>query len=461
MRERLDRIFLSTGLLLLAAFGLAAADEIGMFANSPSRNMVSDAENLPSSWDPSTGENVKWKQELGSQSYGGPVLAGGVIYVGTNNERPRDPSVTGDKGVLMAFRAADGEFLWQKVHDKLKAGRVHDWPLQGICSGPYVDTEEDRLYYVSNRAEVVCATTAGETVWVRDMIEEMDVFPHNLAAGNPLVVGEIVFTVTGNGVDEGHINIPEPRAPSFLALNKNTGETVWESHLPGNEILHGQWSNPAYGVIDGVPQVIFPGGDGWLYSLVPESGELIWKFDANPEDSVWELGGAGTRNNIISTPVVYEDRVYIGVGQDPEHGEAPGNFWVIDGTGEGDVTDSHVVWHRDGEDFGRTISTAAIADGIVYIADLSGFLYALDAETGEHYWTYDAFAAVWGSAFVADGKVYLGDEDGDVAILEHGKEMELIDEINMGASVYTTPIAEDGTLYIASRNMLWALSEGD
>ena len=442
---------------LLAAGLPAAASEIGMFANSPSRNMVSDATGLPSSWDPESGENVKWKQQLGSQSYGGPVLAGGVVYVGTNNEAERNPEVTGDKGVMMAFNAADGAFLWQIVHDKLPDGRVHDWPLQGICSGPYV--EEDYIYYVSNRAEVVCADKQGEIVWSRDMIEEMNVFPHNLAAGNPLVVGDILYTVTGNGVDEGHINIPAPSAPSFLALNKRTGETVWALDLPGNQILHGQWSNPAYGVIDGVPQVIFPGGDGWMYGLDPATGEVLWKFDANPKDSIWELGGAGTRNNIISTPVVYKDRVYIGVGQDPEHGEGPGNFWVIDATGRGDITTSGVVWHRGGEDIGRTISTAAIADGLVYIADLSGFLYCLDAETGEHYWTYDAFAAVWGSAFVADGKVYLGDEDGDIAVLRHGKELDVLAEINIGASVYTTPIAEDGVLYIASRNMLWALSE--
>ena len=64
------------------------------------------------------------------------------------------------------------------------------------------------------------------------MIGDMNVFPHNLAAGNPLVVGDIVFTVTGNGVDEGHINIPAPGAPSFLALDKNTGETVWEMTSP-------------------------------------------------------------------------------------------------------------------------------------------------------------------------------------------------------------------------------------
>jgi outer membrane protein assembly factor BamB len=303
-----------------------------------------------------------------------------------------------------------------------------------------------------------------DVVWKLDMIGELDVFPHNLAAGNPLIVDDILFTVTGNGVDEGHINLPMTLAPSFIAVDKNTGELIWESASPGERILHGSWSNPAYGVIGGKAQVVFPGGDGWIYSHEPKTGKLIWKFDLNPKDSVWELGGSGTRNNIISTPVIYKDRVYIGVGQDPEHGEAPGHFWVIDATMEGDVTGKATVCHRGGVDFNRTMSTAAISDGILYIADLSGFLYALDADTGKHYWTYDAFAAVWGSAFAADGKVYLGDEDGDVAILKAGKgkdgEPELLAELNLGAAVYTTPVAEDGILYIASRNKLFAFKEG-
>ena len=96
----------------------------------------------------------------------------------------------------------------------------------------------------------------------------------------------------------------------------------------------------------------------------------------------------------------------------------------------------------------------------MYITDLSGFLYCLDLETGKKVWTYDAFAAVWGSCYVGDGKVYLGDEDGDVAILKAGKEMELIGELNMGASVYSTPVVRDGVLYILTRNRIWAIQEG-
>ena len=104
------------------------------------------------------------------------------------------------------------------------------------------------------------------------------------------------------------------------------------------------------------------------------------------------------------------------MGQDPEHGEGVGHLWVIDATGEGDITETGAVWHRGDEDFHRTMSTVAIDDNLLYIADLSGFVYCLDANTGEHHWTYDTFAAIWGSTFVADGKVYIGDEDGDLAI---------------------------------------------
>jgi len=470
-------LLIATVLLILTSS--VSAQEPSMFGNTPSRNMVSSETGLVSEWDASTGSNVLWSQPVGSQAYGGPTVANGRVFVGTNNEGRRDPAIEGDKGVVMAFDSASGDFLWQMVHPKLSSGRVNDWPLQGVCSTAFM--EGDRIYYVSNEAHIVCLDArgfedgenngpfmdeeytdenSGDIIWSYDMIGELDVFPHNLATGSPLIVGDILYTVTSNGVDEGHVNIPSPFSPDFIALDKNTGELLWESNPVGENVLHGAWTNPAYGVINGQAQVIFPGGDGIIYALNAENGELIWQFDCNPEDAEWILGGRGTRNNILSTPVIFNNRVYIGVGQDPEHGEAPGHFYAIDATGNGDITNTHVVWHRGGEDFYRTMSTAAISDGVLYISSLSGFLHALDPETGEEFWTYDTFAAVWGSPFVADGKVFLGDEDGDVVILRAGKEMEVLGEYNLGAAVYCTPVAKDGVLYVLTRNRIWALKEG-
>jgi outer membrane protein assembly factor BamB len=466
------------------AAGLAAAT-LPTFASDvvqflgPQRNNVSNEKNLPTSWDIKTGKNIKWSQPVGSQSYAGPIIKDGIVLVGTNNEGRRNPKLDKDRGVIMAFDEKTGEFLWQITHEKLPETKLHDWPLQGICSTPAI--EGDRFYYVSNRAQVVAADLkgfrdgendgpfkdeadqsefGGDIIWQLDMMDELGVFPHNLAASSPLLVGDLIYVTTGLGVDEGHANLPAPLAPSFLAINKNTGEVVWEETTPSKSILHGTWSNGSFANIKGRDQVIFPAGNGWVYSLDPKTGKNLWSFDANPKDAVWRLGGSGTRNYIVANGVVYDDKVYIAVGQDPEHGEAPGHAYAIDATLEGDVTEKGRVWHRSGKDMNRTIATMAIKDDIVYSPDLSGFVYAVDSKTGKEFWRYDSFAAIWGSPLIADGKVYQGDEDGDVAILKEGKTLEVIAEINMGSSVYTTPLAHNGTLFILTRNRLYAIENG-
>jgi outer membrane protein assembly factor BamB len=442
-----------------------------MWGGTPDRNMISSMKGAPTEWDVKTKKNVKWVAQLGSQTYGNAVVSGGMIFVGTNNEGLRDPKVTGDKGVVMAFRESDGQFMWQMVHDKLVAGRVNDWPYQGVASSGFV--EGDRLYYVSNRAELVCLDTQGfrdkendgpvtdekltgefnaDVVWRFDMIEEVGSLPHNLANSSPVSYGDLIFVSTSNGQDESHVNIPSPKAPALIAVSKKTGKLVWEDNSVFDKILHGQWSSPTVGTIGGVVQVVHGQGDGWIRGYEALTGKKLWEFDTNPKDSVWPK----TRNELISTPVIYDDKVYISNGQDPEHGEGVGHMYCLDATKRGDITTTGLVWHYD--KIRRSISTPAIKDGVVYQADFSGFLHALDAKTGKVYWTHDLFAAVWGSPMVIDGKIYLGDEDGDMLILQEGKVKKVIAEINMGSSVYSTVVPAHGTLYVTNRNQLYALS---
>jgi outer membrane protein assembly factor BamB len=502
-----------------------------LFGGSVSRDLVNLVEkDMPTSWDVKKGKekNIKWSTQLGDKAYGGPIVAGGKIYVGTNNGRPRNPEIKGDKGIVMCFRESDGEFLWQAVHDKLEAGRVNDWPGEGICSSPVV--EGDRLYYVSNRAEVICADVEGmangnqgvtdekykgpkdeDVIWRLDMIGQLGVFPHNLAVCSPLIAGDILFVITANGVDEGHINIPNPAAPSFLAINKKTGEVLWKDNAPtrslveaqkggaevdikklvnsGRLLMHGQWSNPVYAEPNGKPMIIFPGGDGWVRAYDPKDGTLLWKFDCNPKGTVYVLGPEATRSDFVSTPVVWENRLYIGVGQDPEHKKGVGHLWCIDITkepknSEKDLTpvdnnfdpkaavnkDSGLVWHYGGAApanadrsylFGRTMSTCSIHDGLCYAADYDGFFYCLDARTGEKYWEHDLKADTWSSPYWVDGKIYIGNENGRMHIFQHGKAKKLLGQINMRAnSIRATPVAVNGVLYAMTENpcKLWAIS---
>jgi outer membrane protein assembly factor BamB len=440
-----------------------------MWGGNAQRNMVSSITNLASSWNIKTKENIRWKADIGSTSYGNPVIADGKVFLGTNNDNPKNPAITGDKGVLMCFRESDGKFLWQGVSDKLESG--YDWPEQGVCSSPAV--EGKRLFYVSNRAELICLDTEGfldgkndgafqeeshkgstdaDIIWKLDMMKELGVFPHNMANSSPAIWGDLVYAETSNGLDENNEKVPGPKAPSFIAVDKNTGKVAWQDSSPGDRILHGQWSSPAIGEAGGVLQAFFPGGDGLLYGFDARSGQKLWTFDLNPKDAVFPK----TRNYVIATPVFFDSKLFLAVGQDPENGEGIGHMYAIDPTKRGDITESGRLWHYD--KIRRSISTAAIAGGLLYIADFTGFLHCLDVGTGKPYWTYDMLAAIWGSPLAADGKVFLGDEDGDIVVFQAGKELKKLFETNMGSAVYSTPVAANGVLYIMNRNELYAIS---
>jgi outer membrane protein assembly factor BamB len=410
------------------------------------------------------------------------------------------------------MKLPEGEIAVKK-DDKAK-GSAKKWTFQAKVG------ESDRDFIVALAGPRLSAFKLitpddkheADVLWVYNMMQELGTSQHNMCSCSVTSYGDILFVNTSNGVDEPHITIPAPDAPSFIAMDKNTGEVFWTDNSPGRNILHGQWSSPTVAVIDGVPQVMFGGGDGWLYSFRADKGqdgkpELLWKFDANPKESILELGGRGTRNDIISTPVVYDNKVYFCTGQDPEHGEGEGILWCLDPTKRGDISEklavkrdepkklipvkriqavveaegdvavdnpnSGVVWKyttndADGngkigfeERFHRSISTVAIKDNLLFVPDFSGLFHCVDAQTGKVYWTYDMLAAAWGSPMIAGDKVMVGDEDGDIAIFNLTKEQhDPLAEINMGSAVYSTPIVAGGVLYIANKDRIFAIAEG-
>jgi outer membrane protein assembly factor BamB len=522
------------------------------WGGSPLRNNVV-ATKVPTKWEPGefddeTGawkkenaQNIKWVANMGSHTYGNVVVANGKIFVGTNNGagylKRYPPEV--DLGVLLCLDEKDGSLLWQDSSEKLtRTGRVNDWPHMGVCSSPLV--EGDRVYYVTNRGEVKCVDAEGfrdgendgpvvnekelaqkntpdgewdeahegDTIWVLDMMRELEVSQHNMSNCAITAAGDYLFCMTSNGVDDAHINLPSPNAASFIALDKRTGKVLWTDNSPGPNVLHGQWSSPAYAVFDGEPQVIFAGGDGWLYSFDPrgENGKskLLWKFDCNPKESAYKLTGA-TRNHIIGTPVIYDNKVYVAVGEDPEHGEGVGHLWCVATDKRGDVSpelvfntadpekpiphkrnqamvkkdgdfaranpNSAAVWHYSTVDknengklefeeiLHRSMGTVAIKDDLLFLSDFNGLVHCVDAKTGKPHWTYDMLSVAWGSPLIAGEHVYFGDEDGEVTVFKLSKELEMVSSIRMGSSVYSMPVVANGVLYISNESYLFAIGE--
>ena len=476
-----------------------------------------------SSIDPATTENVKWVAKLGSNAYGNPTVSSGRVFVGTDDlTLTEDDRFRRSKGGLVkCFSEATGELLWQLptpvrrkgLHPEILFTHQH----LGICSSPTV--EGDRVYVVGTAGDVLCldvegqangndgpyqdegqfmagedaspvalCASDGDIVWRYDPLDELGVCPHDAASCSILIDGDFLYLGTSNGVDKPHNKILAPNAPAIIVLDKHTGRLVAKEEIGlSARLYHCQWSSPSMGVVNGKKLVFFGGGDGKCYAFAaveqmpPDTVplEMVWSFDCVPESYKYRDGKLipyyegdkrkswSTNKNdgkfigpcqVIATPVFYKDRIYVAIGQDPAHGRGKGLLWCIDAAGTGDITETGRVWSYDGLD--RSMSTVTIADGLVYAADVAGRLHCLDAETGDVQWVYETKAETWGGAFVADGKLFLGNKK-KFYVLAAGRELKVLSQIGLGSPAYSTPIAANGVLYVASQKYLWAVTEGE
>ncbi|MHC4910472.1 MAG: outer membrane protein assembly factor BamB family protein, partial [Planctomycetota bacterium] len=351
--------------------------------------------------------------------------------------------------------------------------------VNGMADGNDGYQGEGQMMAEKGQPAVEVTATDADVIWRMNMIDECGVFPHNITCSAVLVAGDNLWVSTSNGVDYGHVETPAPFAPSLILVDKKTGKLkAEESSGLSQRIFHCNWSSPAFLDHDGTRLGIFGGPDGWVYGFTEEPSkdedgyDILtekWRFDANlPEYRIRrgmtvKYATRGGPSEVIATPVTYDGRVYVAIGQDPEHGEGVGNLVCIDPSGDGDVTKTKQVWNFPG--INRSLSTVAIVDGLLYTADFSGFVYCLDVTDGSLVWKYDTMAHIWGSPLVADGKVYIGNEDGYLTILKAGRETEkpgeadVIGEVDVMAPVYSSPIAANGRVYLATHTHLFALEQ--
>jgi outer membrane protein assembly factor BamB len=442
----------------------------------PLRTPVIRTGHPPVDWEPTTGRNIVWSIELGNETFGRPVVAGDVVYVGTDNARHMNPAYQEDAGVLVAFQAKDGKFLWQDVAPRVERG-LREFLLPSTTSAPYV--EGNRLYYVTAECQLRCLDTQGfrdgenngpyrdeilqddaaaDIVWELDMCGRLGVFPHEATNSDVLPVGDLLVVSTSNGQNEGHTLVPSPRAPSLIAVDKHSGQVVWRALGAGEHVLHGQWSSPVVANVSGRTQVLFGGGDGWLRAYDAASGHEVWRFDGNPKDARWlPRPGVRSRSFILASPVFADGRVFVAMGQSPGHGNGPSFIHAISPNGQGDVTESRLLWTS--REVGRVVATPIEKDGLLYVGDVGGTVYCLDAATGATVWKHETLGAIWACFLLAGDRLYVGNEDGTMTVLRAGRRKQLLAQIEMDAPLYSPPALSGDALYLATAIRLYCIAK--
>jgi len=517
--------FRFTVLVALLLIALPARADWPQWGGTDNRNMISDQTNLPNlgkgkislrdaDW------NIRWTVKLGSVCYGNPTVAGGKVFIGTNDRFWSDPRVKRSRGgLLLCIDDITGKVLWRllvpRYREKVYGSGFDDLNV-GICSAVTVDG--DKAYVVSNRAEVLCLDVNGQNdgndgpyrdegkyfvgpgnpplklyrgdgdiIWRFDMIGGLQNAPHDAANCSILLHGGLLYVNTSNGVHRMPGEpMPKPDAPTLIVLDKKTGKLLAVDGCKiGRRTFHGNWSSPSLGKVAGKEQIFFGGGDGFLYAFAPVKADpladkpavfkSVWKYDCNPKDykvdsdgnelDYWD--GDASRadvpvnykgpSEIIATPVCCKNRVYVAVGRDPEHGVARGILHCIDATKTGDVTRTAKIWSYD--KIARTMSTVAIAGGLLYISDFAGLVHCLDAETGKVCWVHNTGERIWSSTLVADGKVYVGTEKKKLLIFKAARKKQLIATIRMPHKMSTTPVIANGCIYVPTARCLYAVEK--
>ncbi|MGI8965416.1 MAG: PQQ-binding-like beta-propeller repeat protein, partial [Limisphaerales bacterium] len=438
-----------------------------------SHNMVSSESTLPDSFDPKSGLNLKWSAKLGTETYSTPVIAAGRIYIGTNNGEPRDPKQTGDRGVLMCFEEKGGRFLWQLLVPKREEDPYLDWPNTGISSP--VTVENDRVYLVSNRGEVLCLNAPdGKIIWRFDLTTGAGIWSHDAAHSSILIHDSNLYLNTGTGVDNTHKRIRAPNAPSLVVIDKESGRLVArDDEQIAPNIFHSTWSSPSLGKVNGRNIIFFAGGNGIVYAFEPveiknQQSKIngaapvarlkkIWQFNFDttaPAGDIHQYLGNRREgpSNIYGMPVFNKNRVYVAGGGDVFWGKNQAWLKCIDATKTGDITTNGLVWSYPLEK--HVLSTPAVYDGSVFIADCGRTMHCVDGETGTPFWTHELKGDVWASPLVADGKVYLGTRSGALWIFAASKEKKILATIETGNPINATATAANGVVYIASMNRL-------
>lgn len=444
-----------------------------MFGRDTTRNAVSPEKNPPTDWSAERGRrerNIAWKARLGNFCFGAPVISDGLVWIGTNNNPPRDPARKEEAAVLLCLRESDGQFLWQYVSPKPREETRWYWASYPLRSIPLV--EGDHLWFTNNRWEVVCLDLEplkigkGEPreVWTVDLAQQFGVWPmaSGMRWGLASSIGGsyqgMLYVSTQQAAAENTPKSKRTDVPALVCLDKNTGKVLGrEASGITRRNLDDGWSSPVLASLeDGRTLVLYGGGDGFLYAFDPiplkDTGILneIWKVDCNPPAL-----RAGEKQappyGIHATPVIDGGRAYVGIGQ--EYSPVEGNLCCVD------LATGRLVWNS--RKVGLTLSTPVVHDGIVFAATDGGFVHALDAMTGALLWTYDAESSIVSSPLLVDGKLYVANGDGEIAILDALREG---DEKKRPAhkrafpdGIDASPVFANGTLYVPTDRWLYAI----
>ena len=402
----------------------------------PSRDGRSAETNLPSSWSVK-GDNLAWRIPIGSRS--APVAFGNRIYI--NSPTPGDPAATQER--LIAIDAESGKTVWERRFSQF----LSDVPQhRASWASPAVDPETGNIYMFTVAAQLICVSPDGKILWDRSLTDEYGaVTTHGGRTTSPIIDGDKVIT-NALVLAWGDLNRPGNR---YFAFDKKTGQTIWIAS-PQSRHYDTNYSTPIVATIDGTRALIVGGTDGVYHALKVNTGEKIWSIEVS-------------KRAILNSPLFRDNVAYITHGEENIDTTEMGMIAAVDATKSGVLTPDAFKWRTRG--FLPTFASPVLDTDRLYTMDNSAILGAFDLKTGAKLWEKTLGTLQKGSPVLADGKLYVGTENGKFYILRPSATgVEVLDEEVLGnpqspEAIVASPIVADGRVYVTSMEAMYAIGK--
>lgn len=421
--------------LTLAVWPLGALAADWPEWRGPARDGSSTEKGLPTRWSPQ-GENFLWKKPYGSRST--PVVVADRLYLLSGAGKGE----TLQERVL-CLNANSGDVVWEYRYNVFHS----DVPPHRVgWSSPAVDPASGNVYVFGVGGNLIALSRDGKKLWDRSLSEEFGaITTHGGRTVSPVLEGDLVIISTLNsGWGE------QARGSNrYFAFDKKTGETVWVS-TPQTKHYDTNYSNIVPATIDGQRVFLVGGSDGAIHSIKVATGEPVWRFDMS--------------KRAILTSVVLKDRLAI-LSHSEENLDTSemGMLAAIDAGQRGELKNAQLKWRTLGVQAG--FSSPLIDGDRIYAVDNGANVLGLDISTGKELWKLNLGTIQKASPVLADGKIYVGTENGKFFILKPGPDkVEVLDQDLLGNEqapevIVASAAVSNGKVFFASMDNLYCIGK--
>ena len=429
--------------LILATFVLSST--VTIFGadwpdwRGPKRDGTSTEKNLPSTWSPQ-GQNLLWKAPYGGIS--APVVHKDRVYIMNT-----DGTGANMKERLMAFDGSTGKLVWERKWSIF----LSDVPPHRMAwSSPTVDPDTGNVFAFGGHGQLWCFTREGKEVWNRSLGEEFAwVTTHGGRTPAPVIDGDQVMV---SGVTTGW-GTQSRAAHRFFAFDKRTGENIFVT-TPGGRPYDTTYSPPMIAELGGQRLFIVGGGDGTVHAVKAQTGEPVWKFTMS-------------KRGLNTGVVINGSTVYVSHSEENLDTSEMGLLAALDGTFKGEMGKAQIKWAVPG--FQGGVSSPFIDGDRIIQVDNGANVFAFDLVTGRQIWKFNIGTIQKSTAVFADGKIYVGTENGKFFILKpHNDHCEKLSEVTFrqpapgqetGEKVIASAAISDGRVFIVTNESLYAIGK--